>query len=282
MIFLSELTENEVAGILFIVFLFLFLILYPLYLLFNNIELTKKVLYYSEKLKKQYEINQMFNFNDIGDRLIINVKCNSKRMLEYKDFDESFLIELKKNEEKYKNLINIITENRKKLRKYNDLINQLNYTISYDTCKANNMNYRKSIRREKRIFSNRIKKPDTNIEILLQISYISSQERTNCNKVKIYYFDELCYFFKEMNERKLNEQKRVEDMKAERLKMTESLRYDILKRDNFKCQICGYGAKDGVKLHVDHIVPVSKGGQTIPSNLRVLCDRCNFGKRDKI
>lgn len=60
--------------------------------------------------------------------------------------------------------------------------------------------------------------------------------------------------------------------------MTDKLRYKIMKRDNFRCVICGASQKDGVKLHVDHIIPVSKGGKTIESNLRTLCDRCNLGK----
>lgn len=64
--------------------------------------------------------------------------------------------------------------------------------------------------------------------------------------------------------------------------MTDSLRYDVLKRDGFRCQICGATAKDGYKLHVDHIMPVSKGGKTELSNLRTLCERCNMGKSDKL
>ncbi|MBQ9552819.1 MAG: HNH endonuclease [Clostridia bacterium] len=68
----------------------------------------------------------------------------------------------------------------------------------------------------------------------------------------------------------------------ERSLMTASLRYDILKRDNYRCQICGASANDGVKLHVDHIIPVSKGGKTEPSNLQTLCERCNLGKSNKM
>ena len=63
--------------------------------------------------------------------------------------------------------------------------------------------------------------------------------------------------------------------------MSASLRYDVMKRDNFRCTICGRSADDGVTLHVDHIKPVSKGGKTEMSNLRTLCDYCNLGKSDK-
>lgn len=71
------------------------------------------------------------------------------------------------------------------------------------------------------------------------------------------------------------------DVARERRLMSASLRYDIMKRDGFKCTICGRTQADGVKLHVDHILPVSKGGKTTPSNLRTLCQDCNLGKSDK-
>ena len=58
------------------------------------------------------------------------------------------------------------------------------------------------------------------------------------------------------------------------------LRYKVLKRDNFKCVICGRSpAKDqNIELHVDHIIPYSKGGETVIENLRTLCSDCNLGK----
>ena len=66
----------------------------------------------------------------------------------------------------------------------------------------------------------------------------------------------------------------------ERSLLTPKLRYDILRRDGFRCTICGRGQEDGVKLHIDHIKPVSKGGRTTPDNLRTLCQDCNLGKSD--
>ena len=60
--------------------------------------------------------------------------------------------------------------------------------------------------------------------------------------------------------------------------MTKQLREQIARRDNYTCQICGKYMPDGVGLHVDHIVPVAKGGKTVPSNLQVLCSKCNGRK----
>lgn len=66
--------------------------------------------------------------------------------------------------------------------------------------------------------------------------------------------------------------------KEQRKRMTISLREEIAKRDNYTCQICGKYMPDGVGLHIDHIVPIKKGGKSIPSNLQVLCSKCN-GKK---
>lgn len=60
------------------------------------------------------------------------------------------------------------------------------------------------------------------------------------------------------------------------------LRFLVLQRDHFKCCACGASpAKDpSVELHVDHIIPWSKGGETVPENLQTLCSKCNLGKSD--
>ena len=58
------------------------------------------------------------------------------------------------------------------------------------------------------------------------------------------------------------------------------LRATVLIRDNCLCRMCGASpAKDpAVTLHVDHIVPWSKGGETVLANLQTLCATCNIGK----
>ena len=64
--------------------------------------------------------------------------------------------------------------------------------------------------------------------------------------------------------------------------ISDKLRYHVLKRDNFKCCACGASpAKDpSVELHIDHIIPWSKGGESTLKNLQTLCSKCNIGKSD--
>lgn len=70
--------------------------------------------------------------------------------------------------------------------------------------------------------------------------------------------------------------------REQRRLMTHALRRQIMERDNYTCQICGKYMPDEVGLHVDHIVPVARGGKTVPSNLQVLCSRCNGAKGSRV
>jgi hypothetical protein len=68
--------------------------------------------------------------------------------------------------------------------------------------------------------------------------------------------------------------------------MSPQLRNEILERNGFTCQLCGAGPGDSdpfnpnrkVRLHIDHIVPISQGGSDSKENLRVLCSACNQGR----
>lgn len=62
--------------------------------------------------------------------------------------------------------------------------------------------------------------------------------------------------------------------------ISDRLRFRILMRDGFTCRKCGRSPikEIGVELHVDHINPWSKGGETVSENLESKCQQCNLGK----
>jgi hypothetical protein len=65
-----------------------------------------------------------------------------------------------------------------------------------------------------------------------------------------------------------------------RREISERQRFRVLVRDGFRCGTCGASplTQRGIELHVDHIVPWSKGGETTDDNLETKCKRCNLGK----
>jgi len=54
----------------------------------------------------------------------------------------------------------------------------------------------------------------------------------------------------------------------------------IMKRDNFRCVVCGRGVGDGVEIQVDHIKPKDRGGKATIENGETLCAQHNFQKKN--
>lgn len=63
--------------------------------------------------------------------------------------------------------------------------------------------------------------------------------------------------------------------------INKSLRFEVLTRDGYRCRYCGATAKTST-LHIDHVLPKSKGGRDDLANLVTACVDCNFGKTDRI
>jgi len=59
--------------------------------------------------------------------------------------------------------------------------------------------------------------------------------------------------------------------------LSKTTRFNVFKRDSFRCQYCGQ-CPPAVVLEVDHITPVSKGGGNTLHNLLTACFDCNRGK----
>ena len=63
-----------------------------------------------------------------------------------------------------------------------------------------------------------------------------------------------------------------------RERVPQAMISEVWRRDRGRCVRC----ESGKDLHVDHIVPLSKGGGTIVRNLQLLCESCNLSKGDRI
>lgn len=58
--------------------------------------------------------------------------------------------------------------------------------------------------------------------------------------------------------------------------------FSIFERDGFRCQYCGKTPQDKIKLVIDHIYPISKGGDENHLNLITACSLCNSMKGAKV
>lgn len=59
---------------------------------------------------------------------------------------------------------------------------------------------------------------------------------------------------------------------------SKKLRFEVFKRDEFRCVYCGATPSEDVILECDHVIAVAEGGQTHIDNLVTACRSCNRGK----
>jgi 5-methylcytosine-specific restriction endonuclease McrA len=66
--------------------------------------------------------------------------------------------------------------------------------------------------------------------------------------------------------------------RAYRPSIPEALRAEVIERKGRHCAYCGTGPLYKKRLHLDHVVPVTAGGQSVFANLLPCCKRCNSAK----
>jgi hypothetical protein len=64
----------------------------------------------------------------------------------------------------------------------------------------------------------------------------------------------------------------------------DEIRRQIYERDGYRCVNCGRGGgrNGNAELHVDHVLPRSKGGPDIAVNMRTLCRSCHGARHARI
>lgn len=74
---------------------------------------------------------------------------------------------------------------------------------------------------------------------------------------------------------------KAKQLAEKKIRTMPALRWQVFQRDNWRCVACGRTALDNIILHVDHIIPRSKGGKNEIGNYQTLCNICNIGKSNR-
>lgn len=243
----------------------------------SNKKYTNVVINTSLRYKDVLCINNRYDFYDLKNKYIYHKYHKSKVQFDRFDYTKFLEEEIEKDIDFFKWIQKAVVENNRLIKQYKMELMNISPFVDGDTFDIKGVSFSKYRKMEERIVANKILYPVLEPQIVIVSSYISPKGRNSYNDNRIFSYSELVKEYNIVCENL----KKKETKEYQRKIMTDSLRYDIMKRDGFKCVLCGRNADDGVKLHVDHIIPVSKGGKTVPSNLRTLCDSCNLGKRDK-
>lgn len=62
--------------------------------------------------------------------------------------------------------------------------------------------------------------------------------------------------------------------------ISKKVRFDVFKRDGFRCAYCG-NSPPACVLEIDHVIPVSAGGENTLNNLLTSCFDCNRGESNR-
>ncbi len=236
----------------------------------------------SSYIKELNSINKKYKFEVVSKTFKLKQKFDNIR--KFRNFSpDVFLAEFMiSNSDSFKNLINRSKTQERMYSKYLEEYYSVKSNLTAENALKINIPYEYYKEYEQKYFNEHLQK--AKIDIRFKIVWSIDNSKWEGKNKKVYSFKEASEIFYAYYRQDLSgfSGTHADFIKRERALLTESLRYDILRRDGFRCQICGATARDGVKLHVDHIVPVSKGGKTEPKNLRTLCDRCNLGKSNKI
>lgn len=268
-------TQQEIVNLCIfigiILLIFICLIIYRFFL--------KQVKNHSVLLEQTVKLNGSYKFNfDINKVYKYIKECNSKPKFDRLDLSIYFLGIIENELMNYEFIISKLQSNQIQYQKYQQDYKKLSSHITKEESRKYKVPFFIFKHIEKRYYKKYKLFPPQETSVCIEGKYQSPQGRNSYSKEYTFSYSEIQSYIAQVH--KIKEKK--ETKTYQRALMSDTLRYDILLRDNFTCKICGETRKDGAKLHVDHIIPISKGGKTEIGNLRTLCDRCNLGKKDKI
>ena len=228
----------------------------------------------SDRFTALQDLNQRYHFYELPKTRVERYTLKSKREFDSFDPQTKMMMRVDDNHDLYEQLIQQTKYNKDLFHEYQRELDKLPIT---ETTPVKRLKIYKYHQIENAICIENIQRPVLNIKYCVLWEYTSPQGRKHYHEAQSYNEDDINNFFRELKKTEIYKKSKS----YQRSLMTPSLRYDVMRRDGFRCVLCGRTVNDGIKLHVDHIMPIAKGGKTVKSNLRTLCHECNLGKSDK-
>lgn len=262
--------------------LLLLLIIIAICLYLINSYITRTVKANSTKISELKKTNEELVFFPADKSITVRKHYDNKS--NYNKIQPAYVMaaDIKRQLSFYSTLCNNIQKNNQIYKTYISRIELITSTITAEKCKELKIPLKLFLYKENQIFKKNIQSPTLNLTLTVIMTYSSPKKQVNLMKQESFTLNNVFACMESVSRSHLDKATYNKLAAVERGDVSDSLRYDILKRDEFRCVICGASSKDGAHLHVDHIIPIAKGGKSVPSNLRTLCERCNIGKSDKL
>ena len=274
--------QYAVISFVFVTFVTNIIIIIRILISVHNNKANQIVKENSKKIQELSDLNSIQTFHDIPSSFSVSKHYDNKG--NYNKIQPVFLMTatVRKNIDTYSKYAEKIFENREKMNIYEEQMRSIlskNQKIDYEVLKISETSFTK---REEKILSEYKLTPVTDCAFNVKMTYSSPKHRVNLQKNATFNFNDLYTCLESVARSRLDKKTYKSLSYVERGEVSDSLRYNIFSRDRFRCVLCGASASQGARLHIDHIIPISKGGKSTPENLRTLCERCNIGKSNKI
>lgn len=161
---------------------------------------------------------------------------------------------------------------------YSRKIMSLRVEASEEQCKEAKMTKEEYLELEREVISETELPIQRTYSVTCRVYYISPQGRNHYHKSHTFCEGDILAEMMRQERETACHASEAWRRKTERSRITPSVRYRIMRRDNFRCCLCGRPAASGIELEVDHVIPISRGGSSDEENLQTLCRDCNRGK----
>lgn len=146
---------------------------------------------------------------------------------------------------------------------------------------VDNLNQKKLLKIEKKMFEEKIQTPVIKFEIRVVLILTNINGNYLTSKYADFNAGEIKTIIKKLNQKdgSFYTNREIWDAicRVERGKVTNKMRFAIMARDGYRCVKCGR-PDSRAYLEIDHIIPIAKGGKSTYDNLQTLCHECNVKK----